>query len=309
MALVVYKLIKAHCKSISVILIGSCKMNDGKFSIWPVSVQKILNPFPDFRALIVLCFCTLVPSGGLASSSCAGQSPINIITTNVLPEDPKPLRLERWNTELSGEYKNTGYTVKFTPSRSAMVIKGTRKYKVCQFHIHWGASSNVGSEHLIDSRAYAGELHIVSVKDTLRCEDAASFKDCEDALVVGVFLTAVNTPIVDTVWEELSPVPQKYGQIQKMSVELSRLLPDDKSYYFYEGSLTTDPYNEIVQWHVLKHPIEIPEEYLFHLRSILDKNGTAVDSNYRPTQPVQERSVSVCTNKNCLTSVMPNADL
>ena len=83
------------------------------------------------------------------------------------------------------------------------------------------------------------ELHIVSVKDTLK--DAASFKGCDDALVVGVFLRAVDLPVANsnTVWEELSPVPQKYGETsQTVSVQLS---PDGKSYYFYEGSLTTDP--------------------------------------------------------------------
>ena len=34
-------------------------------------------------------------------------------------------------------------------------------YCLEQFHAHWGASSLQGSEHLVDGRAYAGELHMV----------------------------------------------------------------------------------------------------------------------------------------------------
>ena len=190
----------------------------------------------------------------------------------------KTLALEGWNKILGGEYKNTGHTVQFTPGSNqvAYISKGNQRYKVCQFHIHWGSHSNEESENLIDHKAYSGELHIVSVKDKLDC--GASLEGSDDALVVGVFLRADDTPgpIANTVWQTLSPVPKKYLQIQEVSVQLDRFLPDDRSYYFYEGSLTTSPYNEIVQRHVLKNPVEIPEAYLSQLRTTLDENGKQV---------------------------------
>lgn len=214
--------------------------------------------------------------------------------------------LKFWNTELSGYYENTGHTVKFIPSNGneeARVTKGTQKYKVCQFHMHWGANSNEGSEHVIDGHAYSGELHIVSVKDALSCEHVTSLEERDDVLVVGVLLKAVNTPITDTVWERLSPVPHLYNQTQKASIHLNLLLPkDDRAYYFYEGSLTTEPYNEIVQWYVLKIPTEIPEDYLHQLRSTINKEGEKVTRNFREIQPLNARRIWKC-GESCMINV------
>jgi carbonic anhydrase len=35
------------------------------------------------------------------------------------------------------------------------------KYKLVQFHMHWGARSKWGSEHTMDGMTGAGELHFV----------------------------------------------------------------------------------------------------------------------------------------------------
>ena len=232
------------------------------------------------------------------------QSPINIVTSNLLSEDIKSLTLMFWNTELSGYYDNTGHTVRFTPSiERALVIRGSQIYKVCQFHIHWGANSSEGSEHVIDGHAYAGELHIVAVKDALTCDRIATYNGRDDALVVGVFLKAGNTAVADTVWERLLPVPRGYNQAEMVTgVHLDRLMPNDKSYYFYEGSLTTEPYNEIVQWYILKIPMEIPEDYLQQLRSILDKEGVPVIRNHREIQPLYARKTLKCAD-HCMVDV------
>ena len=251
--------------------------------------------FTDFVTVLVilLCFCALVPSEGHRYSGKKRQSPIDIITTGYRPllNNEKPLALEGWNTILSRVYKNTGHSVQFTPGsnhwQAAYISKGNQRYKVCQFHIHWGAHSNQGSEHLINSRAYSGELHIVSVKDNLGCGAKLNARD--DALVVGVFLRAANTPIANTVWQNLYPVPLKYLQAGTAYVQLDQLLPADRSYFFYEGSLTTDPYNETVQWHVLKNPIEVPKLYLKQLRITVDENGKQILSNVRDVQPLNGR--------------------
>ena len=249
--------------------------------------------------MILLCICT-IGRGHVSLSKDTGQSPINIITSNPLPNDVNPLKLTLWNRKLRGEYKNIGHSVKFIPSNEGpRVTKGGQKYKVCQFHIHWGANAKKGSEHLINGKPYAGELHIVSVKDTLSCD--ASFKARDDALVIGVFLKPVNTPIAKTVWQDLYPVPRRYHETKQVSVQLNRFLPENRAYFFYEGSLTTEPYNEIVQWHVLKYPIEIPKDYLNQLRSTLNEHGQAVLSNFRKIQPLNGRKISMCRSNRCIT--------
>lgn len=191
--------------------------------------------------------------------------------------------------------------VLFTASNAegVEVIKGGQKYKVCSFNIHWGANSNEGSEHLINGRAYPGEVHIITVKDTLNCQDITSYTERDDVLVILVFLKAVNTHIAN-IWQKLSPVPQGYLQTKEVShIQLTEFLPAHDAYYHYEGSLTTPPFNEIIQWYVLKQPIEIPEAYLRQLRSTLDQNGERIVRNFREIQPLNGRKVSICT-KDCI---------
>ena len=253
--------------------------------------------------VVLLCLCTIGRGHAAHTTQNRCQSPINILTTKSLPKDNKPLTLTLWNTELRGNYTNTGHSVKFTPSNEGpKVTKGGKTYKVCQFHIHWGANRNEGSEHLINGKAYAGELHIFSVKDTLSCAALPSFAARDDALVIGVFLTVVNTPIAHTIWQDLSPVPRSYHQTKQVSVQLNRFLPNNRAYYFYEGSLTTDPYNETVQWHVLKYPVKIPRSYLNQLRSTLNEDGQPVLSNFRNIQPLNGRKISMCRRHKCITS-------
>ena len=257
--------------------------------------------------VVLLCLCTIGRGAGrghvahTTQNRC--QSPIDIITTKPLAKDDMPLTLTLWNTELRGKYTNTGHSVKFTPSNEGpKVTKGGQEYKVCQFHIHWGANRNEGSEHLINGKAYAGELHIVSVKDTLSCAALASFTARDDALVIGVFLTVVNIPVTTTIWQDLLPVPQSYRQTEKVSVQLDQFLPINRAYFYYDGSLTTEPYNEIVQWHVLKYPVIIPRRYLNQLRSTLDEDEQPVLSNFRNIQPLNERKISMCRSNKCITS-------
>lgn len=85
---------------------------------------------------------------------------------------------------------------------------------------------------------------------------------------------------------------------------LSLSLPSplsDKSYWTYEGSLTTPPLYESVTWLVLKNPIQVTEgqvgkfrELCFHEESERPSDGSDVPvvANFRPVQPIHERIVS-----------------
>ena len=62
--------------------------------------------------------------------------------------------------------------------------------------------------------------------------------------------------------------------------KITDLLPADKGYYRYPGSLTTPPCTENVTWLVLKKPVEISQDQLNSYRKILHKTN----------RPVQERN-------------------
>lgn len=73
--------------------------------------------------------------------------------------------------------------------------------------------------------------------------------------------------------------------------QLHDLLPEDTArFYRYNGSLTTPGCNEIVVWTVFKDPISISKGQLERFRA-LAKNHTGMIDNFRPTLPLNGRTV------------------
>lgn len=106
----------------------------------------------------------------------------------------------------------------------------------------------------------------------------------------GVFLI-VEVPVVagkensliKTLWENI-PEPGKEKKVAGLKINAADLLPTDRNYYRFPGSLTTPICNEGVQWYVLKNPIEMSEaqinEYTKHYHDVA-----------RPLQPLNGRPV------------------
>ena len=183
-----------------------------------------------------------------------------------------------WNNSLSGSIQNTGHSIQFTPStlNQPLMVAHNGSYSLSQFHIHWGASAEEGSEHTIDGKSYSGEIHFVLHKST-------GPDDAGDALsVLAVFCEAnINMKIRGTPWENLC-IPQDYHQICLTdSLVPSKLLPSNQDFYHYPGSLTTPPCSEIVMWYIFKQAIKIPIEFLFSLRQIKDEKNESLQYNHR----------------------------
>jgi hypothetical protein len=54
-----------------------------------------------------------------------------------------------------------------------------------QFHFHWGKNDNEGSEHLVDGKSYAAELHLVHWNSQLYASPAEAVKSANhDGLFV-----------------------------------------------------------------------------------------------------------------------------
>lgn len=103
-------------------------------------------------------------------------------------------------------------------------------------------------------------------------------------LVVEVPVVAgKENPVIKTLWEHI-PARGKEVKPEGLTINPADLLPADRSFYRYPGSLTTPICNEVVQWYVMKNPIELSEaqiaEYTKHY------HGTA-----RPLQPSNDRPV------------------
>ncbi|KAH0619681.1 hypothetical protein JD844_000574 [Phrynosoma platyrhinos] len=121
------------------------------------------------------------------------QSPINIQwRDSVYDPHLKPLEI-RYDPATCLHMWNNGYSflVEFEDSTDKSIITGgplENNYRLKQFHFHWGAINEWGSEHTIDCKVFPAELHLVH----WNCCKYESFEEAlmEDngLAVIGVFL-------------------------------------------------------------------------------------------------------------------------
>ncbi|KAJ8401501.1 hypothetical protein AAFF_G00384200 [Aldrovandia affinis] len=168
-------------------------------------------------------------------------------------------------------------------------------YRLKQFHFHWGASDDKGSEHTVGGTKFPCELHLVHWNTKYPSfGDAASKPD--GLAVVGVFLKIGEAnPQLQAVLDALDSIKAKGKQTTFANFDPKVLLPGSLDYWTYDGSLTTPPLLESVTWIVLKEPISVSSAQMATFRSLLfTPDGEApccMVDNYRPPQPLRGRKV------------------
>lgn len=201
---------------------------------------------------------------GFASCGGKSQSPINIETANAeASEDLKEPTFSYATSKV--DIVNGSNTVKFNVSGENSVNLNGKDYKLLQFHFH------ALSEHTIDGKRYPIEVHFVHKhSDTDFAVIGAMYKEGKENKLFAKYL---------------SNFPTTNGEYKAdEEFDLLSILPKGKAYYNYSGSLTTPPCSEVVNWHVLKEPIEASKEQIEAFSKILD-------NNYRPVMPLNDRKV------------------
>nr|XP_028564309.1 carbonic anhydrase 4 [Podarcis muralis] len=235
------------------------------------------------------------------------QSPINILTNDVKYDwDLKPFKFEKYNAKPEKPWTvvNNGHTVQVKLDGTAKIESGglQGKYKAVQFHFHWGDSEgkksrvSPGSEHSIDGKRYAMELHIVHIKENFQTVEEALSKN--GVAVLGFFIKDGNeNEFYEPFISKLKDIPFNGNETEMGALCLEALIPKKSaldSFYRYTGSLTTPGCNEGVTWTLFETPIELSlrqiQEFWMELYFDTDKEWPMVD-NFRPTQPVGERIV------------------
>lgn len=191
------------------------------------------------------------------------QSPIDIRATKKekLPAlefayQPSPLKII-----------DNGHTIQVNYAPGSSVTIGGVRYDLLQFHFH------KPSEERINGRNYPMVAHLVH-------------KNAEGKLgvVAVLFLQGAENPLVKTLWDAL---PTEKGQQQEpagASIDIASLLPKARGYYNFQGSLTTPPCSEEVNWFVLKQPVEMSAAQLKRFAALYKHNA-------RPVQPLNGRTV------------------
>ncbi|HKW82090.1 MAG TPA: carbonic anhydrase family protein [Casimicrobiaceae bacterium] len=103
--------------------------------------------------------------------------------------------------------------------------------------------------------------------------------------VVAVFLDAgKDNKAMKTLAANLPSEKGKERKLDAVGFNALDLLPGDKGYYSFAGSLTTPPCTEGVTWFVLKTPVQLTADEMARLIR-------ATSDNARPVQPVNGRDI------------------
>ncbi|XP_063781112.1 carbonic anhydrase 1-like isoform X2 [Pseudophryne corroboree] len=169
-------------------------------------------------------------------------------------------------------------------------------YRLNQFHFHWGPSNDFGSEHTVDGKGYASELHLVHWNSEKYSSFAEASKNLDGCAVLTVFLKVGNAhPGLQKVADALSLIKTKGKQAPFTNFDPATLLPASKDYWAYIGSLTHPPLLECVTWVIFRDPISASPDQLNQFRSLLSsadgEKECPILTNHRPTQPLKGRQV------------------
>ncbi|XP_063469109.1 carbonic anhydrase 5A, mitochondrial isoform X2 [Symphalangus syndactylus] len=169
-------------------------------------------------------------------------------------------------------------------------------YRLKQFHFHWGAVNEEGSEHTVDGHTYPAELHLVHW-NSVKYQNYKEAVLGENGLaVIGVFLK-LGAPhqTLQRLVDILPEIKHKDTWAAMRPFDPSSLLPTCWDYWTYAGSLTTPPLTESVTWIIQKEPVEVAPSQLSAFRTLLfsafGEEEKMMVNNYRPLQPLMNRKV------------------
>lgn len=194
----------------------------------------------------------------------AAQSPINLEKAFQL--DLKDIQFHYQPSVFT--IKNTGHSIQLASQdqekKSYIIVDGTR-YNLLQFHFHTPA------EHTVDGKQSPMEAHFVHQNEE------------GNLAVIGVF---INVGAVHQVYQTLfNSLPTKKGEEVKLQepLDVYKLLPSDRRFFRYDGSLTTHPFTEGVKWIVIRETIELSQDQIDKLAQIYPKSARSVQKrNNRP---------------------------
>jgi carbonic anhydrase len=190
------------------------------------------------------------------------QSPLNIIGP-----------FEKSKDTLTVDYKegplkmlNNGHTIQVNVEPGSTLTIGKESFDLLQFHFHRP------SEEQVDGKNAAMVAHFVH-------------KSKEGKLaVIGVMLNeGKDSAAIKTLWANLPPKEMEEYLPAKVMFNPASMLPKEMGFYNYEGSLTTPPCTEGVQFYILKTPTDVSKQQLAKFPFKL---------NARPVQSLNGRKIS-----------------
>ena len=166
---------------------------------------------------------------------------------------------------------NTGHTVEIQVKPGSYILAGGLRYDLVQFHFHHPG------EVAVKGKLTDMEVHLVHKS-----------ADGKFAVIAVRLREDLDTPnaVLATLWPHL---PKTAGATDKVTemVNPGGLLPADRGYWTYMGSLTAPPCTEGVRWFVFEQELSISRGqlrafallYKMNTRSLQDAHGRRIEAS------------------------------
>lgn len=201
---------------------------------------------------------------GEFASECAqgkNQSPIDIHSAT-------QAELAKLQLDYQGKVvalTNNGHTLQTSIEGENVLTIDGKAFALKQFHFH------TPSENHVDGKSYPLEAHYVHADEQGNL-----------AVVAVFFEQGKANPALANLLEN---VPERDQNVAiRAPFDANALIPSDKDYYRFNGSLTTPPCSEGVRWLVIKDPQSISAEQIAQFEHVMGENN-------RPVQPLNARMV------------------
>lgn len=191
------------------------------------------------------------------------QSPIDIQNPKIT--DLPPIQFNYKSAPL--DIIDNGHTVMINYAPGSFISVGGKRYELKQFHFHRP------SEEHVNGKTYPMSAHFVHADQEGRL-----------AVVAVLLEQGADNPVLRELWRNLPRQKDKETILKNVQIDAAGLLPAERGYYTFDGSLTTPPCSEHVTWLVLRNPVSISAEEIEQFSKLYQNDA-------RPTQPLYDRVV------------------
>jgi carbonic anhydrase len=177
--------------------------------------------------------------------------------------DAKPADLPALKIEYQGVPLNivdNGHTIQVNYAPGSLLSVGEKIY------------THPSEEH-VNGRGFPLVAHLVHADSEGRL-----------AVIAVLFETGPANALIDTLWKNIPAEKEKAQDVSSVSVQVGDLLPCERGYFTFKGSLTTPPCTGGVTWYVLQSHATISQEQV-------DAFAKIYPGNARPIQPTNGREI------------------
>ena len=191
------------------------------------------------------------------------QSPVDLSTVEATADNSAKFHYE----PLLYTVEHNGHTIQATPAESVQALHlGDKVFALKQFYFH------TPSEHTFLSKYFPMEAHFVHQSEA-----------GELAVLAVMFEEGKENPALAPLLAKKLQAGEKEKLAEKLDV--MPLFPEGQSHFRLNGSLTTPPCTEGVNWVVFKTAVNASKAQLDAMRNMIGQ------ANNRPVQPLNARLV------------------